>query len=111
MKRLIIFLSKRSHEGPLYYLLCVPVLAAVAVAFAWPRLHDIRLRYEYRTLRAQQMALLRKNRSLHLEREELRSLVRIERIARKDLGLSDPEKGQVVWVIAPALAHNQGARP
>jgi cell division protein FtsL len=111
LKRLLTFLSKRQHEGPLYYLLCVPVLAAVAVAFAWPRLHDIRLRYEYRALRAQQINLLRKNRSLHLQREKLRSLVRIEKLAREDLGLSDPQKGQVVWVIAPALADNQGARP
>ena len=111
MKRLLSFLTKRPHEGPLYYLFCVPVLAGVAVAFAWPRLHDIRLRYEYRSLRVQQTTLLRANRALHLQLEKLRSLSRIEKIAREDLGLSDPVKGQVVWVIAPTLVKDAGVQP
>lgn len=110
MNKLWAFLARRSHEGPGFYLLCVPVLTAVGVALAWPRLHDLRLRYEYRSLRARQDRLLRENRSLRLLRAKLRALSRVEEIARRDLGMAEPEKGQWVWVKARGLAGTQGDR-
>ena len=85
-------------------LLCLPVLAAAVVALAWPRLYDLRLRYEFRSLRAEQDRRVRENRRLRLKNAELRSITRIEEIARRDLGLIDPAKGQTLWVEAPGLA-------
>ncbi|MFQ5912722.1 MAG: cell division protein FtsL [Nitrospinota bacterium] len=111
MNRLLAFLARRPHEGPWYYLLCVPVLTAAVVALAWPRLHDLRLRYEYRSLRAQQEQLLRENRRLRLERAKLQSLSRIEAIARRGLGLADPKAGQVFWVDSPAIVKVPGGQP
>lgn len=112
MKRLLAFLARRPREGPCWrYLLCVPVLTAAGVALAWPRLHDLRLRYDFRALLAQQEELVRQNQRLRLERASLRSLARIEEIARRDLGLTDPRDGQVVWVEASGLAKTGGERP
>ncbi|MFQ5694286.1 MAG: cell division protein FtsL [Nitrospinota bacterium] len=108
MKRLFAFLARRENEGPWFYLLSVPVLTAAAVALAWPRLDVLRLRYEFRSLRAQQEKLLRQNRRLRLERATLRSLTRIEEIARRDLGLTEPSKGQVLWVKAPRPGKTSG---
>ncbi len=110
MKRLLAFLARRRHEGPWYFLLCVPVLIGAVIALAWPRLHDLRLRYDYLSLRKQQDRLLRENRRLRLARAKLRSLTHIEEIARRDLGLTDPKAGQVIWVEAPGLAEVQGGQ-
>ena len=102
------FLTRRGQDGRWYVLVCVPILAAAAVALAWPRLHDLRLRYEYRSLRVQQTELLRENRRLRLTRARLQSLRRIEAVARERLGLTDPKPGQVIWVRAQRQADSDG---
>lgn len=99
------FLRRRRQDGRWYVLVCVPILAAAAVSLAWPRLHDLRLRYEYRSLRVQQTELLRENRRLRLIRARLQSLRRIEAIARERLGLIDPKPGQIIWVRAQKRAN------
>ena len=93
-----------ARKGRWRYLLCLPVLAAAVIALAWPRLYDLRLRYEIRSLRAAQDRRVRENRRLRLKNAEFRSIARIETIARRDLGLIDPAQRQTLWVEVPSLA-------
>jgi cell division protein FtsL len=103
--------ARERMEGSWRYLLCLPVLAAAVIALAWPRLYDLRLRYEFRSLRAEQDRRVRENRRLRLKNAELRSLARIETIARRDLGLIDPAQRQILWVEAPSLARVREEMP
>ncbi len=103
------FLAWQETGTRWYFLVCAPVLAAAAITLAWPRLHDIRLRYEYQSLRIQQAKLIAENRSLRLSRAKLQSLVRIEAIARERLGLIDPKPEQVIWIKTKTLADSNGA--
>ncbi|MFQ5693639.1 MAG: cell division protein FtsL [Nitrospinota bacterium] len=110
MRGLATLLVRRGDKGPWHYLLCVPVLIASLVALAWPRLHVLQLRYELNSLQTKRDRLLGQNRRRRLERASLRSLSRIEAIARRDLGLVDPQPGQVVWVKVRGLGRGQGGR-
>ena len=103
------FLAWHDLGARWYFWVCAPVLAAAAITLAWPRLHDIRLRYEYRSLRVQQAKLFTENRRLRLSRAKLQSLVRIEAIARERLGLIDPKPEQVIWIQTKTLANSNGA--
>ncbi len=66
--------------------------------YVWQHLHVVRLGYEIEQLREQQAALVQENKALRLERGQLRSLRRVEEIARKRLGMVAPKPGQVVLV-------------
>ena len=104
-------LPRPARAGSWRYLLCLPVLAAAVIALAWPRLYDLRLRYEFHSLRAEQDRRVRENRRLRLKNAELRSLARIETIARRELGLIDPAQRQILWVEAPSLARVREEMP
>jgi cell division protein FtsL len=69
-----------------------------ALLYVWQHIHIVRLGYEIEQLREQQAALVQENKALRLERGQLRSLRRVEEIARKRLGMVAPKPGQVVLV-------------
>ena len=73
-------------------------LMIAAMAFVWSNIRLVGLAYEYQMLSKTQKKLLRENHLLHVERESLRSLDRIRLLAKKEIGLSEPESGQIVTV-------------
>ncbi len=80
----------------------VLVLVA-ALLYVWQHVYVVRLGYEIERLRETQAALVQENKALKLEMGQLRSLKRVEEIARKRLGMVTPTPGQVVLIPQPAV--------
>lgn len=66
--------------------------------YVWQHIHVVRLGYEIERLREEQAALVQENKALKLEMGQLRSLKRVEEIARQRLGMVTPKPGQVVLI-------------
>src|SRR5574341_124895 len=61
------------------------VILVAALLYGWRHISVVRLGYEIERLREHQAALVQENKTLKLERGQLRSLRRVEEIARKRL--------------------------
>ena len=79
-------------------LVAVVGLMIVAMAFVWSNVRLVGLAYEYQALDKTQRSLLRENHLLHVEWESLRSLDRIQLLAKNKIGLREPESRQIVTV-------------
>jgi cell division protein FtsL len=69
-----------------------------ALLYVWQHIHVVRLGYDIERLREHKAALVQENKVLRLEMGQLRSLKRVEEIARKRLGMVTPKPGQVVLI-------------
>jgi cell division protein FtsL len=72
------------------------VLVGVALAHVWLRLQVVQMGYELSTTSKLQNQLEQEQRALRVELATLMSPDRLEAMARKRLGLTPPEKGQVI---------------
>ncbi len=91
----------RLHVSPkeLRTLLVVFVLFMLgAMAFVWPNVKMVKIAYEYQTLTQEQRKLLRENNLLKVERESLKSLDRIQALARSRTELQPADDGEIVTV-------------
>ena len=79
-------------------LMAVTGLMIAAMAFVWSNIHLIGLAYEHQILNKKHRSLLRENQLLRVERESLRSLDRIQSLAKNKIGLKEPENGQIVTI-------------
>ena len=77
--------------------LCLVILAG-ALFHVWQHIHVVRQGYAIERLRAVHAGLVQENKALRLEAGQLRSLRRVEEIARTRLGLVTPKPGQVVLI-------------
>jgi cell division protein FtsL len=77
---------------------CLFMIASMI--YVWTGVKMVRLSYDYQTLRAEHARLYRENRLVKLERGSLRSLPRVEMIARRDLGMKgvNPQQTVVVFI-------------
>jgi cell division protein FtsL len=75
--------------------LCLLFLAG-ALFYVWQHVYVVRQGYELERLRGTQAKLVQENKMLRLEAGQLRSLRRVEEIARVRLGMVTPKPGQVV---------------
>jgi len=86
-------------------------MAACLLFYAWQHFECIQLRYQLEQLSSERAQAAELNQQLHLEVATLRSPMRVDAIARNQLGLTVPEPGQV----APVDVRNDGvladARP
>jgi cell division protein FtsL len=76
---------------------------AVALGIVWQHVYAVRLGYEIERLREQQSALVQGNKELKLELGKLRSMRRVEEIARTRLGMVSPQAGQVTIIQEPPV--------
>jgi len=74
-----------------------------ALLYVWQHTYVVRLGYEIERQREKQAALVQENKALKLEMGQLRSLKRVEEMARKRLGMVTPKPGQVVLVPESAV--------
>ena len=74
-----------------------------ALLYVWQHIHIVRLGYEIEQLRERQASLVQESKTLRLEMGQLRSLKRVEEIARKRLGMVRPKPGQVVLIQKSAV--------
>lgn len=79
-------------------LVATSVLMLGAMAFVWSNVRIVKLAYEFQGLVQERRQLLRENRLLKVEMESLRSLDRVQALARKQIGLRTPENRQMVTV-------------
>ena len=79
-------------------LVAVAGLMIGAMAFVWSNVRLVGLAYEHQGLNREHRALLRENHLLRVERESLRSLDRIQSLAKNKIGLEEPESGQIITV-------------
>ena len=69
-----------------------------AMIFVWNNVRLVKLAYESQPLKQERRELLREKRLLEVERESLRSLDRIQWLAKKKIGLKEPEDDQIVTI-------------
>jgi cell division protein FtsL len=89
-------------------------LGCVVLLYAWQHFECIQLRVQMEELKSMKAQAVELNQQLKLEVAGLRSPMRIDAIARGQLGLSIPVPGQVAPVQGPAgseLAQARGGSP
>ena len=79
-------------------------IAACLLFYAWQHFECIQIRYQVEQLELQRTKTVQLNQQLHLEEAALRSPMRVDTIARNQLGLSVPVPGQVAPADASADA-------
>ena len=79
-------------------------IAACLLFYAWQHFECIQIRYQVEQLQSQRAKAVQLNQQLHLEVAALRSPMRVDTIARDQLGLTVPVPGQV----APADGGSDG---
>jgi cell division protein FtsL len=79
-------------------LVFMAVIMAVALFFVWSRLQVVNLEYGISSLEGRLRNLQQESRGLQVEVATLRSPVRIEQMARRELGLRLPAPEQVITV-------------
>lgn len=77
--------------------LCLVILCG-ALFHVWQHIHVVRQGYAIERLRVTHAKLVQENKALRLEAGQLRSLRRVEEIARTRLGMVTPKPGQVVLI-------------
>jgi len=78
------------------------LLAAFVFLYAWQHFQSIQLSYQLEELKADQSQASELNQQLKLEVAGLRSPMRIDAIARRELGLTAPVPGQVAPIQGPS---------
>ncbi len=74
------------------------LMMLAALALVWPNVRKVKLSYDYQALAAEREELLSENHLLRLERETLQSLYRIQTLAKNEVGMIEPKKGQVTTI-------------
>lgn len=85
-------------------------IAACLLFYAWQHFECIQVRYRIEQLDTQRTRSAELNEQLHLEIATLRSPMRVDAIARDQLGLTVPVPGQVAPPEAPSSAMLADAR-
>jgi len=73
----------------------VLMIGCAILLTVWRRVAFVKAGYEIRTLEKMESGLLDRKRAMEIEREMLSDPVRIEKIAKSRLGMTDPENGQI----------------
>ncbi len=99
-------------------LLAGAALASCLLFYAWQHFECIQLRYQLEQLSSERAQAEELNEQLHLEVATLRSPMRVDAIARNQLGLTVPVPGQMApadvpgdGVLADARPGSQSTRP
>jgi cell division protein FtsL len=72
------------------------VLLALCMLHVWLRLQVMHVGYDLSVARQMQLRLEHERRELEVERATLRDPGRIADVARRRLGMTDPQRGQIV---------------
>ena len=68
------------------------------LCYVWQPIQVVRLGYQIEGLAGERAGLIRQQKELRLEVARLKSLRRVEEIARRQLGLTNPKPNQVITV-------------
>jgi cell division protein FtsL len=76
-------------------LFCGAAIVVPLLVYVWQRVEFLRLSYDVEELKKERLQLQEQNKQLGVERSFLLSPDRIERLARKEIGLVDPQPTDV----------------
>ena len=79
-------------------LVAITGLTIGAMAFVWSDIRLVGLAYKHQVLTKNYHVLLQENHLLRVERGSLKSLGRIQSLAKREIGLKEPDNGQIVTV-------------
>ena len=74
------------------------LMMLAALAIVWPNVRKVKLSYNYQALADEREELLTENHLLRLESESLQSLYRIQELAKNEVGMIEPKKGQITTI-------------
>ena len=86
-------------------------MAACLLSYAWQHFQCIQIHYQLEQLSSERAQAAELNQQLHLEVATLRSPMRVDAIARNQLGLTVPVPGQVAPADVPGDGVLADARP
>ena len=89
---------KRSFKTALSLFLVIALFICGLIFFVWSRLQITHLGYQISQANSTQQRLLKLNKQMKVEVASLKSLSRIESIAKNQLGLINPEPHQVIFI-------------
>jgi len=70
-----------------------------ALVYVWPNVQMVNLAYEFQEQKRLHQELMQENSLLKLERDSLQSLDRVQFLAETQIGMKEPEPGQVVTIL------------
>ncbi len=70
-----------------------------ALVYVWPNVKLVNLAYEFQGQKRLHQELIQENSLLKLERDSLMSLDRIQYLAETQIGMQEPQPGQVVTIL------------
>lgn len=70
-----------------------------ALVYVWPNVKMINLAYEFQEQKRLHQDLVQINSLLKLERDSLMSLDRIQYLAETQIGMKEPQSGQVITIL------------
>jgi cell division protein FtsL len=82
-------------------LLVGAILVLGLLIYVWQHVQVVRFGYQVERLRAARVTLIQEGKALKVELGRLRSLKRVEEIARSKLGMVNPVPGQIVFMEEP----------
>lgn len=77
-------------------ILTLLLIISFVLFYTWQRIEVLRLGYEVDKLRSEKNELYNKNKFLQVKVAGLKSLDRVEKIAREELGLIIPDKFEII---------------
>lgn len=88
--------GKRLSRGIKTILLIGGIPLIGLLFYVWQHIQVVRLGYQIERLRAEQLHLVQEAKVMRVEMARLRSLKRVEEVARRELGMVHPSPGQVI---------------
>ena len=89
---------KKRQKNALPLFILITIFICSLIFFVWSRLQITYLGYQISQANSKQQHLLKLNKQMKLEVASLKSLSRIESIAKNQLGLINPEPSQLVFI-------------
>ncbi|MDE2058316.1 MAG: cell division protein FtsL [candidate division NC10 bacterium] len=74
------------------------IVLIVVLFYVWQHIQVVRLGYQVEYFTGERAGLIQQQKELRLEVARLKSLRRVEEIARRQLGLTSPKSGQVIVI-------------
>jgi cell division protein FtsL len=90
--------AKKRPKTAFPLFIVIIIFTCSLIFFVWSRLQITYLGYQISQANSEQQQLLKLNKQMKVEVASLRSLSRIENIAKNQLGLISPEPHQVVFI-------------
>lgn len=83
-------------------LLAGGVLMLALLFYVWQHIQVVRLGYQIEGLREERATMIQEGKALNVKLSRLRSLKRVEKLARRKLGMVNPTPGQIIFLQEPS---------